>query len=52
MGVPDLRGALRFIACNENREVIKNILTHLDAKTLRPEASMLRPSVRALPQQG
>jgi hypothetical protein len=41
-------GAVRIIACIEASAVTEKIVTHLDAKALKPEASM-RPPGRAPP---
>jgi hypothetical protein len=42
---------MRIIACIEDPDVIKKIITHLDAKAAKPEATR-RPPCRALPRQG
>jgi hypothetical protein len=44
-------GAVRIIACIEASAVTEKIVTHLDAKALKPEASM-RPPGRAPPYYG
>ncbi len=49
---PACGGAVRIIACIEDPEVIEKILTHLDEKDARPEATTRRPPCRAPPQTG
>ncbi len=48
---PSCGGAVRIIACIEEREVIEKILTRFDAKGGAAAASR-RPSCRAPPQTG
>ena len=49
LGPRDLRGAVKIIACIEDRVVIEKILTHLDRKAAGGTARRL-PPCRAPPQ--
>ena len=49
---PSCGGAVRIVACIEDSDVIKKILTRLDAQSAPQQPSFSLPPTRASPQQG